>query len=607
VKGDEFVLLKRFRDFWSSSVNLVALTVSICVLLLLVPVPALASISLTGINPSSGTLGETVEVTLTGTGFSSETAAKINRSTGALIVNGSLVGVPSDTSALFRFTIPANAPTGEQRLTVTRATYEAARPFHIASAISALYFDDDNVLGSSLYLSANNTIEIAVQTSSGNAEVQFGSVVTIKADGSIVTSHTGLGPGTEKSGSTYTVARYPLRAGNNSIAITASVGGRRETLRFTVTYPDVPSAGAEYYVGDITKASKIDAFGKAVALDLGRGNYLTDGGGAFSPDQFLIITARGSPDQPPGGFVGVSPVYQLESAATADRIGRPVRLALRYSGLGASPDNLTIWKASNQNFTSGLENLGGVVDSRAGTITVSLDGSLSGHYAVFVSIVGAETFADLPLDGWYYHAVSALRAKGVMEPATAAWGYPNPGDNNFGLSLAFQMCRGEFAFMMVRALGLPLLDVTGSSFIDVSAGRLGGNALYVRAVETAAHNGLIRGFPDGRFYPKADEAGAAGILTREQAAAIMARAAGLRLNTLETSVNAALRKLYSDWESIPVWARSSVLACHQAGLMGGLPNADGTFRFYDHPANNRLTRAQAASLVHRFMEHKKLL
>jgi hypothetical protein len=594
------------------------LVVVLAVVALCLVVPGKASaagIDLTGISPSSATQGETVEVTLTGTGFADSMTAKITEAGGTLIVDGSKVSVTGSTEAVFRFEIPAKAPVAtDHLLTVVKDTYEASKPFGIQSLTKSITFNGDDVLGPpllSLYVSQNNTVEMVVETNSADAEVKFGSVATIKADGTVETRQTGLGTGTGKvsaDSTVYTVEYYPLRPGANRLSITVRVGKKRDTFRFTINYPAAPTVGAEHYVGDIMGERKVDAFGKTVVLDFGRSNYLTDKDGAFVVDQSVIIdVVYAASSTPPTGFVSISPVFKVAAAETDHRIGMPGTLTFKYTGLGAVPENITVFRSTDAGNFLAAENIGGLVSQRAGTITVAFEGEFHGYYGVFTSVIGAETYADLPTDGWYYHAVSALRAKGAMEPASADWGYASPGANEFGLSSSFEMCRGEFAFMMVRALGLPLLEVTTFTFTDAEPADLGNNSTYARAVETAAFHGLIRGYPDHTFHPRVDDAN--GLLTREQAAAIIVRAAGLRLNTIEASVNASLERLYTDWEEIPSWARSSVLACHRAGLMTGFLNAgdEETYSFYGTPTNKQLTRAQAAAVVHRFMENQKLI
>jgi len=581
------------RDGLAAAVMALLAGLLFCALVFAAPA-AWAGVTLDKADPPDGQVGEAYSHTFTATGGSG--TYTFSQTGGTLPA-----GLSLDSGGVLRGT-PAEAGTFKYTISVSDGTYSDAHEFtHLINPpplhVKEVLFDGKAAV--SPYVTAKNYLRIEVRTNVA-AEVRFGRVAVIGEDGEISTRYTGLELNYDDSGTdyVYTIGKYPLRPGGNTVTISVKRDRDRETLRYGVNYPDAPTVGAEYYVGDVTGERRVSAFGGAFSLDLGRNNYLVGADGAFADNQSITVSVSGAPTNEPEGFVRISPVFGIKGAKSDYRLGNPGELTLKYTSLGAVPESITVWRADDADFSSGLENLGGVVNQRAGTVTVQVEGLFGGYYAVFTSIIGAETYADLPEDGWYYHAVSALRAKGVMERADTAWGYLDPGANKFGLTADYKMCRGEFAFMMVRALGLPLLDVSASLFSDVTQKELG-KQIYVRAVETAAFHGLVDGFPDGKFHPKATDEH--GTLTREQAAAIIARAAGLRLDTRESSVNAALSRMYSDWDTgISLWARSSVLACSRAGLMGGF--LDGTFQ-----GRAELTRAQAASLVHRFMEHQKLL
>ncbi len=455
------------------------------------------------------------------------------------------------------------------------------------------------------YVSASNTVGLEI-TTSGDGDVKVGSVVTF-IYGSTVPDIKVAGVTARKSGTTCTVDNYPLKPGANSITITAKVDGASETKKLTVTFPNAPTEGASFSVGDITTQTKIAAFSGNITLDLGKGNYLVDFG-SLAGDQSLVIRVDDL-DLPksdsPSGFVCISPVYEIDS--NGNTLGAPAKLTIKYTGIGADPDRITVFRSDDYDFGDSTDiNLGGLVNKTARTVTIPLEGTVDGYYAVFTSVVGAQNYTDLPADGWYYHPVSALFAKGVMKPANSInnpWNYSGVGGSDtFGLSSSLNICRGEFAYIIVKALGLPLIDVSTSTFPDVDSGLSGE---YEDAIETAARNGLIAGLPNGNF-------GWSQTLTREQAAAIIARAARLTLTTDEQAVDAVLKTVFKDGEDtdvsgdgkgISVWARPSVLACYKAGYIGGVPVTDGV----EFQGGASLTRAQAASLIHKMMQKMKLL
>jgi hypothetical protein len=133
-------------------------------------------------------------------------------------------------------------------------------------------------------------------------------------------------------------------------------------------------------------------------------------------------------------------------------------------------------------------------------------------------------------------------------------------------------------------------------------------------IETAARNGLVNGFPPGgpdeRPKFRAKET-----LTREQAAAILARAAGLTLSDDPNAVDQALSRAFTDAADIPPWARPYVLAAYRAKYIEGVPvttpEGKTVYRFYPvDPEGNpiyNLTRAQAAKLVYFLAKKNKKL
>lgn len=492
---------------------------------------------------------------------------------------------------------------------VATSGVEKSALVRLTTVVSPVEFDRNPA--QSPYMTGNNTVRIDVRTPTP-ADVKFGSEVTVLKDGSITAKKIGLGAKFERSDGmyVYSVENYPLKSGNNNISINiTNQDGSRQNLRYTVVNANAISVGAEHYTGGITSQSRIDAFDKAVSLDLGRGNSIKNSAGSTvigDKGQSIKIIVQNTPQTVnlPNGFVPISPFLEIvsgvqDSDVKTYRLDKQAKLTIKYTGLGAVPDKITVWRARNAAFTLDRENLGGLVNQKAGTITIPLEEAFYGYYAVFNSHIGVENYVDLAADGWYYHPVTALGAKGILEAANTGnnpWHYTNTGAlNTFGLNSQFKIVRGEFSYVMTRALGLGFVDipVTGDTtiFTDVNNSKL--TRIYRQSIETAARNGLIYGFPNGDF-------GWNQPLTREQAAAIMARAAGLKLDTRESSVNAALAKLYTDYDQISPWARSSVLACNRAKVMEGFD--DGTFKGTEH-----LTRAQTASLVYRFMQSKKLI
>ena len=167
------------------------------------------------------------------------------------------------------------------------------------------------------------------------------------------------------------------------------------------------------------------------------------------------------------------------------------------------------------------------------------------------------TFADI--SGAHAHpnqtAIEALASRGILQ------GYD---ESHFGPDQT--MTRAQFAAVVVRALGLPL-QATGV-FSDVKA-----TDWCAAYVGTAYTYGIVNGTTATTFHPN-------GTITRQEAAVMTARAAGLC--GLDTSMDsAAVRDTlapFGDAAATGAWARESLAFCYSAGILdaSGLEIRPGT-------------------------------
>ncbi|MGQ9531353.1 MAG: S-layer homology domain-containing protein, partial [Desulfotomaculales bacterium] len=128
---------------------------------------------------------------------------------------------------------------------------------------------------------------------------------------------------------------------------------------------------------------------------------------------------------------------------------------------------------------------------------------------------------------------------------------------------------------------------------------------YSYWIEAAARRGLVTG------YPPADPSEPKPVfkmwrqIHRQEAVAIVARAAGLKISDDPKAVEDGLKKAFQDYDKIAAWARPYVLAAYQAKLITGVPvpGQVGAKTQYEFKPTDFLTRAQAAKLVY-FMAKK---
>ncbi|MEN6317089.1 MAG: S-layer homology domain-containing protein [Clostridiaceae bacterium] len=150
--------------------------------------------------------------------------------------------------------------------------------------------------------------------------------------------------------------------------------------------------------------------------------------------------------------------------------------------------------------------------------------------------------------------------------------------------------RGEFAAIVVKALGLMRPGTGKASFGDVSK-----NDSYYDAVSIAYENGIISGYGNGKFGPN-DK------ITREQAMIIIARAmkiTGLKPELKDSEVSLLLAN-YADGADTSTYAKTSVAECLKTSVITGRTGsaiAPGDY----------ITRAETAVIVQRLLQKSNLI
>ena len=187
---------------------------------------------------------------------------------------------------------------------------------------------------------------------------------------------------------------------------------------------------------------------------------------------------------------------------------------------------------------------------------------LSIQTTAFAAVVDTG-FSDVAADAWYADAVEYVRDNGLMS-GTSVTTF-NPGGTT---------SRGQIATILYRAAGSPAVT-GGTVFPDVN-----GTAYYANATRWASANGIVSGYPNGNFGP--DDP-----ITRQQLAAILWRYAG--------SPAAERGQDFADENTISAYASTAVDWARSNGVISG---KDGNL--FD--PNGRATRAQAAVILHRYME-----
>lgn len=146
--------------------------------------------------------------------------------------------------------------------------------------------------------------------------------------------------------------------------------------------------------------------------------------------------------------------------------------------------------------------------------------------------------------------------------------------------------RAELASILVRALGLAENGGT-ASFSDVKK-----TDWYYGAVAQAREYGIVQGYENGTFRPEQ-------MVTREQAMSMLNKAMSLAGLTADVADPDRSLQAFADRDQVSEWAKPSVAAAVQAGLVSG--------RTTGLAPKETITRAETAMLVYQLLVKAKLI
>jgi hypothetical protein len=177
-------------------------------------------------------------------------------------------------------------------------------------------------------------------------------------------------------------------------------------------------------------------------------------------------------------------------------------------------------------------------------------------------------------------AIEALAARGIINGMTDESFAPDAG-----------VTRAEFAAIVVRGLGLQTVARGGGAypFGDVKQGDW-----YFYYVHTADFYGIAGGVGNDRFNPS-------GTITRQEAAVMTARAAGLAGLDAELDASAIRDTLaqFDDYRSAADWAQGALAFCYAEGILD-----DSAL---DIEPKKAATRAEIAGMVYHMLSLADLL
>lgn len=271
-----------------------------------------------------------------------------------------------------------------------------------------------------------------------------------------------------------------------------------------------------------------------------------------------INQAETSPDRP-GGFMVLGQVFEFTVGGhNSYNFNKPVTLEFTFDPEEV-PEGTTPSVYYYDETTSKWIELGGTVSGN--TISVTID-----HFTLFAVMCETEAaaipqpIAPLMSDigqHWAKATIELLVGQGIISGYTDGTFKPEQ-----------TITRAEFASLLVKALKL---EETGSGkvFSDTSS------HWAKDTIAVTESYGIVSGYDENTFGPN-------DLITREQAAVIIARAAQLEAAAGELN--------FTDSKAISPWATPGVAAAFKSGFISGYP--DGSFR----PQGNT-TRAEAAVII----------
>jgi hypothetical protein len=458
-----------------------------------------------------------------------------------------------------------------------------------------------------------------------------------------------------------------LKKGKNTIKYTIVSGEEKKNKSFNITYSNEVSEGAQYK-SSLSKSGKVSVFDGNLVLNVPKGTVLRQAlGGEDAPtinlfDERNIIFGIANPvdgrtikeynrvgevsneEEQDGRLDFIRPNTGIQSMLhPVDHFGYASNLYWVDAGYfdnineaGIDLDKYELTEADHPYSTRGTDLMQRLTakdwmePTQPGTITLKYDGKLVNSASNNLGIgwlnpinntwvnLGGKVDAKkktvtAPFNGFGYYAVMSLRysyddviahktARADIELMLARGIMKASYNNNFGVF--DEVTRGEFATLLVKALNIPLdydTDVNKLTFDDI------GDTITplwdYRYIETAARKGIIRGTGPKVFGPNA-------VLTREEAANILARAMNLKLGDIEKD-KTSLQKQFTDTNTIRSnYSYPAILAITKAGIITGIANSmkEGekkpTYRF---DPDRVLTRADTATIVKRMMAKLKIL
>ena len=199
-------------------------------------------------------------------------------------------------------------------------------------------------------------------------------------------------------------------------------------------------------------------------------------------------------------------------------------------------------------------------------------------FLFFAENAYSQAYNDLDDNHWAFEKINLLTQDGVLS------GYP---DGTFRPNE--QVTRAEFATMVIKGLNQQNSKINEIiKFKDLPE-----KHWAYKTVEQAANFDLIKGTPEGYFYPQEP-------VTRAHTISVAINALDVR-KISENKAREVLKKFYDDYDLIPNWIIINAGKAEILDMNVKVPNSEHLFR-----ANEPATRAEAAVAVYNMVREARL-
>lgn len=347
-----------------------------------------------------------------------------------------------------------------------------------------------------------------------------------------------------------------LKSGENEIKITVSDGSTNVTETITV-YSNILAVNGSEMIFEVKDGQEIKAFNDGLKIKLAKGSVGSNTKAIIEVDNSYLAKS------PPQTAI-ISPVFHIDWEG--DEPIKPYKVSVKYDEVVKENQAPKVTFMFYDDRYAEWKTIGGVVDPRS--YSVSAEFNKTGYVAAALSYI---TFGDIN-GHWARRDIEFLAAKGAIAGQNGGQ-YFRPDAS---------ITRAEFVTCLVKAMGLLPYKPIEASYFDVPP-----THWSYEYVEAASRAGIVSGISYGSFAPNRT-------ITREEAAAILTRAANLKLAGVQ-EINSILGN-FKDSDRISPWARVEVATAVKAKIING--NEMKQFL-----PKRTTTRAQAASMIARLVEN----